>query len=52
MIGLTLDAGAVAVLRHGVLQLRFADGLVGEVEVLDRKRPAFDEARTPPDLRR
>jgi hypothetical protein len=47
MSGLTPDIVAVAVLRHGVLRLTFADGLVGEVEVLDRMRgPVFDEART------
>lgn len=48
MIGLTPDITAVAVVRHGVLQLAFADGLTGEVDVLDRMRgPVFDEARTP-----
>jgi hypothetical protein len=30
------------VIRHGVLRLRFADGLSGEVEVFDRMRgPVF-----------
>ncbi|MGH2988497.1 MAG: DUF2442 domain-containing protein [Solirubrobacterales bacterium] len=39
---------AVAVPRHGVLRLTFADGLTGEVEVLERMRgPVFDDARTP-----
>lgn len=34
--------------RHGVLRLTFADGLTGEVDVLDRMRgPVFDNARTP-----
>lgn len=48
MIGLTPDITAVAVVRHGVLKLTFADGLSGEVEVLDRMRgPVFDKARTP-----
>jgi hypothetical protein len=48
MIGLTPDITAVTVVRHGVLRLAFADGLNGEVEVLDRMRgPVFDEARTP-----
>jgi Protein of unknown function (DUF2442) len=31
-----------------VLRLTFADGLTGEVDVLDRMRgPVFDDARTP-----
>ena len=48
MIGLTPDITQVAALRHGVLQLTFADGMGGEVEVLERMRgPVFDEARTP-----
>ena len=47
MIGLTPDITAAAVVRHGVLRLTFADGLSGEVDVLDRMRgPVFDEART------
>jgi hypothetical protein len=48
MIGLTPDITNVAVVRHGVLHLTFADGLSGEVDVLERMRgPVFDEARTP-----
>jgi hypothetical protein len=48
MIGLTPDITAAAVVHHGVLRLAFADGLNGEVEVLDRMcGPVFDEARTP-----
>jgi hypothetical protein len=48
MIGLTPDITEAAVVRRGVLRLAFADGLTGEVEVLDRMRgPVFDEARTP-----
>ncbi|HEY7951537.1 MAG TPA: DUF2442 domain-containing protein [Solirubrobacteraceae bacterium] len=48
MIGLTPDITGVAVPRHGALVLTFADGLTGEVDVLDRMRgPVFDEARTP-----
>lgn len=48
MIGLTPDLTEVAVLRHGVLRLAFADGTTGEVEVLERMRgPVFDQARTP-----
>jgi len=48
MIGLTPDITEVAVLRHGVLRLTFADGLTGDVDVLDRMRgPVFDNARTP-----
>ncbi len=42
------DITAVTVVRHGVLHLVFADGLVGDVEVLDRMQgPVFAEARTP-----
>jgi hypothetical protein len=34
--------------RHGVLRLAFADGLTGEIDVLDRMRgQVFDAARTP-----
>ena len=48
MIGLTPDIVAVSVVRHGVLRLTFADGLAGELDVLERMRgPVFDEARTP-----
>jgi hypothetical protein len=48
MTGITPDITAATVPRHGVLQLTFADGLRGEVEVLDRMRgPVFAEARTP-----
>ena len=48
MTGLTPDITAAAVLRHGVLDLTFADGVRGEVEVLDRMHgPVFHEARTP-----
>jgi hypothetical protein len=47
MIGLTPDMTAVEVVRHGVLRLTFADGLVGEVAVLDRLRgPVFATAST------
>ena len=47
MIGLTPDITAVLVVRHGVLHLSFADGLAGDVEVLDRMRgPVFAQART------
>jgi hypothetical protein len=45
---LTPDITAATVVRHGVLRLTFADGLVGDVEVLDRMRgPVFAQARTP-----
>jgi hypothetical protein len=45
MTGLTPHITAVAVVRHGVLRLMFADGVSGEVEVLDRMRgPVFAEA--------
>ena len=48
MMGLTPDITAVDVVRYGVVRLTFADGLSGEVELLDRMRgPVFDEARTP-----
>ncbi len=48
MIGLTPDITAVSVVRHGVLRLTFADGLMGEVDVIDRMRgPVFEQARTP-----
>lgn len=48
MIGLTPDITTVAVPRHGVLRLTFADGLTGDVYVLDRMRgPVFEHARTP-----
>jgi hypothetical protein len=47
MTGLTPDITEVAVIRHGVLCLRFADGVAGEVDVLDRMRgPVFERART------
>ena len=47
MIGLTPDITAASVVQHGVLRLTFADGLVGEVDVLDRMQgPVFFEART------
>jgi len=48
MIGVTPDITEAAVVSHGVLRLRFADGTVGEVGVLERMRgPVFCEARTP-----
>lgn len=48
MNGITPDITAVEVVRHGVLRLTFADGLSGEVEVLDRMRgPVFEGARNP-----
>jgi hypothetical protein len=48
MTGLTPDITAVDVVRHGVLKLKFADELTGEVEVLDRMTgPVFNEACTP-----
>jgi hypothetical protein len=47
MIGLTPDITEAVAIRHGVLRLVFADGLTGEVAVLDRMRgPVFDQART------
>ncbi len=48
MIGLTPDITDVSIVAHGVLRLAFADGLSGEVDVLDRMRgPVFERARTP-----
>jgi hypothetical protein len=48
MNGLTPDITAAEVVRHGVLRLTFADGLSGEIDVLDRMRgPVFEGARTP-----
>jgi Protein of unknown function (DUF2442) len=48
MIGLTPDITTAVVVRHGVLRLTFTDGLIGEVDVLDRMRgPVFGQARTP-----
>jgi hypothetical protein len=48
MIGLPPDITEAAVVRHGVLHLRCADGLSGEVELLDRMRGrVFEQARTP-----
>jgi hypothetical protein len=48
MNGLTPDITTAEVVRHGVLRLTFADGLSGEVDVLDRMRgPIFEDARTP-----
>jgi hypothetical protein len=45
---LTPDITAVSVARHGVRCLTFADGLTGEVDVLDRMRgPIFEQALTP-----
>lgn len=47
MTGLTPDITAASVVDHGVLRLTFADGLTGEVDVLDRMRgPVFEQART------
>lgn len=53
MIGITPDIADVAVVRHGTLRLTFADGLVGEVDVLERMRgPVFAGARTPDGFER
>ncbi|MGD0198535.1 MAG: DUF2442 domain-containing protein [Solirubrobacteraceae bacterium] len=47
MIGLTPDITAIAAVRHGVLRLTFADGLSGEIDVLERIHgPLFAQART------
>ena len=48
MTGLTPDITSARAVSHGVLQLAFADGLSGDVDVLDRMRgPVFTQARTP-----
>jgi hypothetical protein len=48
MNGLTPDIEAADVVRHGVLRLTFADGVTGELDVLDRMRGrVFEDARTP-----
>ncbi len=48
MIGLTPDIINATVPQHGILRLTFADGITGEVYVLDRMRgPVFEPARTP-----
>jgi Protein of unknown function (DUF2442) len=48
MIGVTPDITAVTVVRHGVVRLTFADGVAGEVALLERMRgPVFAEAVTP-----
>jgi Protein of unknown function (DUF2442) len=47
MTGLTPDITEASVIGHGVLRLTFADGLSGELYVLDRMRgPVFERART------
>jgi hypothetical protein len=47
MTGLTPDIETAEVVEHGVLDLTFADGTRGEVEVLARMvGPVFEEART------
>lgn len=48
MIGLTPDIIQAAAPQHGVLRLTFADGVTGEVYVLDRMHgPVFERAVTP-----
>jgi len=47
MNGLTPDIVEASVVRHGVVRLTFADGLSGEVEILQRMwGPVFVRART------
>jgi len=47
MNGLTPNMTRVSVVRHGVLELTFADGLSGVVEVLPHMwGPVFERART------
>lgn len=48
MIGLTPDITEARAIHHGVLSVAFADGLAGEVDVLNRMQgPVFEIARTP-----
>jgi Protein of unknown function (DUF2442) len=48
MTRLTPDITNVVAVRHGVVALTFADGLQGEVDILDRMHgPVFADARTP-----
>lgn len=48
MIGLTPDITRVTVACYGRLRITFADGLSGEVDVLERMHgPVFERARTP-----
>ncbi len=47
MSRLTPDITRVSVVRHGVIELTFADGLSGTVDVLPRMwGPVFERART------
>jgi Protein of unknown function (DUF2442) len=47
MNGLTPDITEASVVRHGVLDLTFADGLRGTVDVLPHMwGPVFEKART------
>jgi Protein of unknown function (DUF2442) len=47
MSGLTPDITAAVAIHHGVFRLTFADGLEGEVDVLERMHgPVFERART------
>lgn len=46
------DITAVEVIEHGVLDLTFADGTTGRVDVLDQLwGPVFEGARTPGGFR-
>jgi hypothetical protein len=48
MTAFSQDITRVTVLSHAVLRLTFADGLEGDVDVLQRMHgPVFDDARTP-----
>ena len=47
MSGPDYDIIEASIVRHGVVKLRFADGLSGEVEILQRMwGPVFERART------
>ncbi|WP_329642907.1 hypothetical protein [Gaiella sp.] len=53
MTGVTPDITEAEVVRHGTLRVTFADGTVGDIDVLERMRgPVFDQARTADGFRR
>jgi hypothetical protein len=45
MTGLTPDITTVRVVRHGTVELTFADGLQGEVDLLERMHGPGDCGR-------
>jgi hypothetical protein len=53
MTGLTPDITSARAVSYGVLRLTFADGVAGDVDVLDRMRgPVFAQAHTPAGFER